>query len=57
MEKTSPGAGSDPSSGTLSIRRGPDSDSVDLSGMDYPARSYCCPTLIVDGVEAPEPAY
>lgn len=50
---TNPGA----QSGALTIRRGPDSDSVDLSDMDYPARFYCYPTLVVDGVEVPESSY
>lgn len=54
-----PGTTTDPGaqSGALTIRRGPDSDSVDLSDMDYPARFYCYPTLVVDGVEVPESSY
>lgn len=56
---TDPGTTTNPGaqSGALTIRRGPDSDSVDLSGMDYPAQFYCYPTLVVDGVEVPESSY
>ena len=49
--------GSAAANGSLSIRRDPDSDSVDLSTMDYPALFYAYPTLVVNGAEVPSSQY
>ena len=58
-DSTADPGGTTPSvqSGTLTLRREPDSDSVDLGAMSYPALIYVHPTLTVNGEIIPEGQY